>query len=73
MDAIENNEIEIEVKTFKVYLECGKCLSANMVTTGKARPISPMEYEHRCQNENCDNTDWNTITYPCIITKEIKT
>jgi hypothetical protein len=65
-------ELEMEVKTIKVYYTCPKCKIGNLVLSKVSPVANPPENEHRCSNKECDYTEVFVRTiYPYIKKVEI--
>lgn len=56
------SEFKREVKTYRVDYRCPKCNDGCMEPTGLAHE----QYEHMCNNIQCQNTEWLARVYPAI-------
>ena len=66
-------EVRTEMKTFNVELKCDKCNKGFITATGNAVTQWHTQYEHKCNNPECDNHMWLTNQkYPYFEYKYIK-
>ena len=64
-------EIKIEVKTFKVILECDECKDGIMIYNGIVLTSNPPQFPHIC-NKCGEKKNIRGKKYPYIKTEEIQ-